>query len=272
MQRDDLKRVGCRRLFTDVASGGKDRPGRAEAIRLWCGSLIGLGDRLSTSCRPSRSYASAALAFGRCTRVSTRPPAVADSSSTCSARWPSLKGTSSASAPWRGWPLRVRVVDSVAGPRCSTSSNARCFTRWRRTGTIRPRSSVPRSASHAPASTATSPNLRRRLRRPSKRGRRGRGSPRRRARIRAGSDRSHRRPSRRSGPGPTRRPRRRPGPRRARDRADDRRPTRGRARAPGRRRARGGREPGHRSGPPIASQPYPRTGNRGRARSPGSSR
>lgn len=32
MQRDDLKRVGCRRSFTDVASGGKDRPGRAEAI------------------------------------------------------------------------------------------------------------------------------------------------------------------------------------------------------------------------------------------------
>lgn len=32
MQRDDLKRVGCRRLFTDVASGGKDRPGRAETI------------------------------------------------------------------------------------------------------------------------------------------------------------------------------------------------------------------------------------------------
>ncbi len=202
-----LERIGGTGQIAGSSLGPRS-PTRARAIRLWCGSSIGLGDRLSTSCRPSRSCASAALAFGRGTRVSTRPPAAADSSSTCSARWPSLRGTSSASAPWRGWPLRVRVVDSVAGPRCSTSSNARCFTRWRRTGTIRPRSSVPPSASHAPASTATSPNLRRWLRRPRRRWRRGRGSPRRRARIRAGSCRS--------GPGP--RGDGRPGPRRARDR------------------------------------------------------
>jgi DNA invertase Pin-like site-specific DNA recombinase len=32
LQRDELKRAGCRKLFTDVASGARDRPGRAEAL------------------------------------------------------------------------------------------------------------------------------------------------------------------------------------------------------------------------------------------------
>lgn len=32
LQRDELKRAGCRKLFTDVASGARDRPGRGEAL------------------------------------------------------------------------------------------------------------------------------------------------------------------------------------------------------------------------------------------------
>lgn len=32
LQRDELKRAGCRKVFTDVVSGARDRPGRAEAL------------------------------------------------------------------------------------------------------------------------------------------------------------------------------------------------------------------------------------------------
>lgn len=32
LQRDELKRAGCRKVFTDVASGARDRPGRAAAL------------------------------------------------------------------------------------------------------------------------------------------------------------------------------------------------------------------------------------------------
>jgi DNA invertase Pin-like site-specific DNA recombinase len=32
MQRDELKRAGCKKVFTDVASGARDRPGRAESL------------------------------------------------------------------------------------------------------------------------------------------------------------------------------------------------------------------------------------------------
>ena len=166
LQNDALTKAGCERIFTDTAGGaGAERtgPGAGPGFRPQGGYHRRLEARpprpvsSATSSRRSPLFGIGGSASAASRRASTRPPAAASWSSTCSPPWPSSSGISSASGPGPGSTRLGHAARRAGGGPSSTTRRgprrSSCTTTSRTPSTT----SAGRSGSAGARCTATSP-------------------------------------------------------------------------------------------------------------------